>query len=163
MSSAIKRGSIIQFHGGTGGVGNHGGVGYEEYAYTAKVSSKKKGGWLRARYLTPPKFAGRVFSLQNSKYVVNITPVKVKPVAVKVSDKFDDAHRTWVFKTLSEKLHRPVLKTLAELFQQDVMDELSTIWKNIDEEEQQKWNSNGIEWVQWLLYGGTPLAPTTLK
>ena len=146
MSSAIKRGSIIQFHWGTGGEG----VGYEECAYTAKVSSKKKGGWLRARYLTPPKFAGQVFSLQNTRYVVNITPVKVKPVAVKVNDKFDNAHRTWVFKTLEEKLHRTVPRTLIALFQPEVIYELSIIWKNIDEEEQKKWDGNGIEWIQWL-------------
>lgn len=141
MSYAIKRGSIIQFHWNG-----------DEDAYTAKVSSKKKGGWLRARCLTPNYLAGQMYSLQNTKHVVNITPVKVKPVAVKVNDKFDNAHQTWVFKTLEEKLHRPVLKTLTELFQPDVMVELSTIWKNIDEEEQQKWNGNGIEWAQWLLY-----------
>ena len=150
MSSAIKRGSIIQIHWrGYGGL-----LGYEECVFTAKVSAKKKGGWLRARCLTPPNLAGQVFSVQNTKHVVNITPGKITPVVeVKVSDKFDDAHRTWVFKTLSEKLHRPVLKTVTELFQPDVMDELSIIWNDIDEEEQQKWNGNAIEWTQWLLYG----------
>jgi len=150
MSSAIKRGSIIQIHWrGYGGL-----LGYEECVFTAKVSAKKKGGWLRARYLTPPKFAGQVFSLQNNKHVVNITPGKITPVVeVKVSDKFDDAHRTWVFETVSEKLHRHVFKTLTVVFQPDVMVELSIIWNDIDEEEQKKWNGNAIEWAHWLCYG----------
>ena len=129
MSSAIKRGSVIQVKWSDCDV------------RTAKVSSKKKNGWLRACYLTPPKFAGQMISVRNSPDVVQL---KI--------NKFDDAHRAWVFKTLSEKLHRQIPKTLTELFQPDVMNELSIIWKNIDEDEKKKWNDNAIAWAQWLLH-----------
>ena len=156
MSSTIKRGSIIQLPWSWSGyrVCEEWVKKQECPVVTAKVSAKKKGGWLRARYLTPPNLAGQVFSVQNTKHVVNITPCEITPIGkVKVSDKFDDAHRTWVFETVSEKQYRHVYKTITAVFQPDVMVELSIIWNDIDEEEQKKWNGNAIEWAHWLCYG----------
>ena len=58
---------------------------------SAKVLSKKKNGWLKVRYLTPPEFAGQVAMVRNSPkhvhlldeaYLVSLgyvkTPVRVR-------------------------------------------------------------------------------------
>ena len=56
MSATIKRGSTVSLA--------------FEYASgsmrSAKVLSKRKNGWLKVRYLTPPEFAGRVIMVRNS-------------------------------------------------------------------------------------------------
>jgi len=79
-------------------------------------------------------------------------PLRRQSALTRRCDKFDEAHRSWVFKTLAEKMNRHVPKTLIELFQPEVMVQLSIIWTNIDEEEQTKWHSNQVAWIQWLLY-----------
>ena len=79
-------------------------------------------------------------------------PLRRQSALTRRCDKFDQAHRSWVFKTLGEKMNRHVPKTIIALFQPEVMDELSIIWSNIDEEEQTKWDSNQVAWMQWLLF-----------
>jgi hypothetical protein len=61
MSSAIKRGTIVKIT-----------LSFLEGPRKAKVSSKKKNGWLRCTWLSPESVRGVVFSLRNTFNVVDI-------------------------------------------------------------------------------------------
>jgi len=71
--SCIKRGSVVALA-----------FEYSLNMRTAKVLSKQKNGWLKARYLTPQEFAGRVVMVRNSpehvvlldEYLVSLDYVK---------------------------------------------------------------------------------------
>ena len=61
MSTTIKRGTIVKIT-----------TSHLEGPRKAKVSSKKKNGWLRCSWLSPQVMVGEMFNVRNSPSEVNI-------------------------------------------------------------------------------------------